>query len=75
MNYNQLTSVLARVFSLGAILMIALALIEYAANVFGYTIVREAHRPGRLIEIAATLVVIVIALLLRQIRDELRKKS
>jgi hypothetical protein len=35
----------------------------------------ETRRPGRLIELAAALAVIVIALLLRQIREELRKKA
>jgi hypothetical protein len=53
--------------------MITLAVTEYTANVFGYTVLHEAHSPGHLIELAATLAVFMIALLLRQIRDELRK--
>jgi hypothetical protein len=75
MNYNSLTSGLSRIFTFGAVALIALAVIEYTANVFGYTVMHETRRPGRLIELAAALAVIVIALLLRQIREELRKKA
>ena len=71
MNYRSITSVASRIFTLGAVVMIALAVTEYTANVFGYTVL--AHTPGHLIELAATLAVFMIALLLRQIRDELRK--
>jgi hypothetical protein len=75
MNYNSITTVASRIFTLGAVAMIALAVTEYTANVLGYTVLHEAHSPGRLIELAATLAVFMIALLLRQIRDELRKRQ
>jgi hypothetical protein len=75
MNYNSLTSVVLRVFAFGTAATIALGVIEYTANVFGYTVLRQWHTPGRLIEFGAMLAVIVIALLLRQIRDELRKRQ
>ena len=73
MNYNSITTIALRVFALAAAAMIALAVIEYAANVLGYTVVHESRTPGRLLESAGLLTVIVIALLLRQIRNELRK--
>jgi hypothetical protein len=41
----------------------------------GHSVIREAHLPGHLIELGAALTVIVIALLLRQIRDELRNRD
>ena len=74
MNYDRLASILSRIFTFGALLLMVLAAIEYAANLAGYTVVHQAYRPGRLIEIAAALTVFVIAILLRQIREELRKK-
>jgi|HubBroStandDraft_1064217.scaffolds.fasta_scaffold05553_5 hypothetical protein len=70
---NSMTTIALRLFALGAAAMIALAVLEYAANAFGYTVVHESRTPGRLLESAGLLTVIVIALLLRQIRDELRK--
>lgn len=75
MNYQTLASVVMRVFTFGAFAMIALAVAELTANTFGYTLLHQAHSPGRLIDLAAALAVIVIALLLRQIRDELRKRQ
>jgi hypothetical protein len=73
MNYNTVASLVSRLVVLGAAVLIALGLIEGAANVLGYTIVHEAHKPSHMIELGAALIVIVIALLLRQIRDQLRK--
>ena len=72
---NTLTSTLSRIFALAAAAAFALAVIEFAANVLGYTLLREERTPGRLLELAAILLVFVIALLLRQIREELRKKT
>jgi hypothetical protein len=75
MNYDKITSLVSRVVVLGAVMLIALGLIEGAANVLGYTFIHEAHKPSHLIELGAALTVIVIALFLRQIRDQLRKTS
>lgn len=75
MNYDKLASLVSRVFVLGAFVLVALGVIEGAANVLGYTVIRQAHKPSRMIELAAELTVIVIALLLRQIRNQLRKSS
>jgi hypothetical protein len=74
MNYNSVMSVLYRVFTFGALALIALAVLESLANGFGYSLVHESYRPGRLIEFAAMSAVLASALLLRQIREELRKK-
>ena len=75
MNYNNVASVLYRIFTGAALALVALAVLESVANAFRYTIVREAYRPGRLVEFAAMSAVIAAALLLRQIRDELQKKA
>lgn len=75
MNFNKFSSILSRIIVVGAFALIGLAVIEYVANLLGYTVLRDVYSAGRLIELAAALLVIVIALLLRQIRDELRKKA
>ncbi len=75
MNHNKVASVLYRIFTGAALALIALAVLESVANAFRYTLVREAYRPGRLVEFAAMAAVIASALLLRQIRDELHKKA
>ncbi len=73
MKLNPLVVVVNRVFSIAAFLLLVLAAVEWVANALGYTILRQVYRPGRLIEIAATFTIFVIALLLRQVREELRK--
>jgi hypothetical protein len=70
MNYDKVASLVFRVVVLAAGALIVLGLIEAAANMFGYTVIHEAHKASRLIELGAALTVIVIALLLRQIRDQ-----
>lgn len=75
MNFNKFSSIVSRIVVIGAFVLIGLAAIEYVANLLGYTVLRNVYSTGRLVELAAALLVIVIALLLRQIRDELRKKA
>ena len=75
MNYDNVMSLILRALVLGASVLIALGIIEYAAGLLGHSVINEAHTPGRLIEIGAALTVIVIAMLLRQIRDQLRKNN
>ena len=48
--------------------LLALAIVEFIARMFRYTILR-GWEPGRLLEYAVILLVFVIAILLRQIRD------
>jgi len=71
MNLEKLSSVFSRVFFFVSILLLGLAVLEKLVNVSGYTIVRM-YEPQRLLEIAATMMVFVIALLLRQIRESVR---
>jgi hypothetical protein len=75
MNYNSITSVLYRVFAGGAVALLVLAAIECVVKEYKYTVVHERYEPGRLLEFAVMAAVFAIALLLRQIREELRKKE
>jgi hypothetical protein len=42
---------------------------------FGYTILQQTYKPGRLLEFAAIFLIFVIALLLRQVRDALKERG
>jgi hypothetical protein len=69
---DTLSSWVSRLFFLGGFLLLGLALIERIANGTGYTILQ--HRGARLLEFAVVLLVFVIAVELRQIREELRRR-
>ena len=69
---SSLHSGLSRLMFAGAFALIALAVFEAIVNFFDYTILRGAYTPGRLLEFSVVLMVFVMALLLRQVRDELR---
>ncbi|GAF97434.1 unnamed protein product [marine sediment metagenome] len=73
MKLNTVSSMVARLFFAGAGALLILAIGERIANSLGYTVVREAFTASRLIELAVILVIFVIALLLRQIREELKQ--
>lgn len=62
-------SLISRVFFLAAFVLLALAVFEAAAGQMGYTILRGKFTPGRLLEHAVILLVFVVTILLRQIRD------
>ena len=74
MNYNSVTSVLYRIFAVATFALLGLAAIEAVVKEYKYTIVHERYEPGRLVELAAMSAIFAIALLLRQIREELRKR-
>jgi hypothetical protein len=73
MSLEKLVSLLSRLFFLGAFVLLALALIERIANVSGYTIL-QVYKGGRLLEFAVVLLVFVIAVQLREIKEELKKR-
>ncbi len=74
MNFESVYKYVARTLFIIASAAIAVAFLERTAHVFGFSIIGEIYSggPGRLLQLAATLLVFVIAVLLRQIRDELR---
>lgn len=64
-----------RVFIIIAFGLLAIAVSEALANAFGYTITRGIYTGGKLLEFATILLVFVVTLLLRQIRDQLKRDS
>jgi hypothetical protein len=73
MNSEKLASITLRTVFGGSLLLIGTACLERAVNFFGYTILPEPrYSPGRMMEFASVFLMVVIAFLLRQVRDELR---
>jgi len=66
---EKLFSLVSRVLFFGAFVLLGLALFEQASNAFGMTLLRGKYSSGRLMELSVVLLVFVITLLLRQIRD------
>jgi hypothetical protein len=75
MNLDQWNSAVSRVFFFAAFILILLALMDRFINFFGYTILPAGYSSGRVLEFAAIMLVVVIALLLRQIREGIRKRA
>ncbi len=69
MNMTMIYRLFARLFFFLALGILSVAIIEILVNFLDYTILRGAYTAGRLIELSAALMVFVIAVLLRQIRD------
>ena len=72
MDLERIGSLVSRTAFFGAFALAALAAFEYVVQFFGYTVLRGTYKPGRLLEFAAILLIFVIALLLRSVREELR---
>jgi hypothetical protein len=73
MSLEKLLSMTMRVLFVGSLLLMAIAVLERVSNFFGYTILPDAtSSPGRMLEFAAIFLIVVIAFLLRQVRDELK---
>ena len=66
-------SLFSRLFFGVALVLLAVAVWEWLLEMFGYTLSWMPYVPGRLFEFAGILMIFVIAILLRQIRDALRK--
>lgn len=75
MNLNKVNSVICRVFFFAAFLLVALALVDRFLNFFGYTILSAGYSSGRVLEFAGMMLIVVIALILRQIREELKART
>jgi len=73
MNLDKLNSLVCRVFFAAAALLAAVAVLERVVNFAGYTILRGSYTPGRMLELAAILSIFVMVLLLRQVREELKR--
>ncbi len=70
---DKLISVFSRIVFIVAIVILAVAILDWILRLFGYTLSFLPYQPGRLMEFSTILIVLVIALLLRQIRDSVKK--
>ena len=75
MNLQFFEKYFSRTVFIIATITIMLAFAEGFVQLFGQSLIGRFYSPGRLLELAATLLVFVIVQLLRQIRDELRAKQ
>jgi hypothetical protein len=62
----------ARLAFLGAATAMALVLLELVGQFIGFSLTGKMYSLGRIMELAATLLVFVIVVILREIRDALR---
>jgi preprotein translocase subunit SecY len=73
MSLEKLMSMMSRLFFLGAFVLLGLSVIERIANAAGYTILR-LYQGSRLLEFAAVLLVFVIAIQQREMKQELKSR-
>jgi hypothetical protein len=73
MDLEKLISAVSRLFFFGAFLLLVLAVLERITLSLGGSLLGGSFDPGRLLEYAVILLIFVIALLLRQIRESPRK--
>jgi len=71
---DKLTSIFCRLFFAIGLLLLFIALVDKFLRLFGWTLSWITYTPGRFLEFSAMLMTFVIALLLRQIREELKNK-
>jgi hypothetical protein len=72
---KPLTSLICRILFVLSFVLAGLAVWEKLANAVGYTVLRSALAPGRLLEISAMSLLFVVALLLREINHSLKGKG
>ena len=75
MNVDNLSFIVSRGCFFGGFAFLVLVLIEELALWFGSSLLAQAYTPKTLLNIGAVFFVVVIALLLRQIREELKKRN
>ena len=75
MNIDFIYKIFARSLFFIALAVLAIGFVELAANLLGTSVMSGGYTAGRMIEVSAALVVFVIAVLLRQIRDALTSKG
>jgi hypothetical protein len=74
MPFQNFLSLISRILFGTAFVLFGVAIVERLVNLGGYTILSRHYTPGRLLEFAALILLFVIALLLRSIREELRRE-
>jgi len=74
MRFEKMTSMISRAFFVLAFALLGLAVIERLANFFEYTILGRMYTAGRLLEFSAVLLLFVLALQFREVREALRPR-
>lgn len=72
---ERLATLASRLFMIAAFAVAALAVGEGIARIFGQSLVGGGYSGGRLLEFSAILMVFAIALILRSIRNEVRRRG
>jgi hypothetical protein len=72
---NKLNFYLYRILFSVSIIFLFFAVLEWFINIFNYTLSWIPYSPFRLLEFGVIFMLFVIALLLRQIRDILKKQK
>lgn len=76
MSFEKIISLASRLFFLAAFVLLGLSVVERIANGAGYTVMLVGrYSASRLVELAVVLLVFVIAIQLREIRLELKKRN
>ncbi len=75
MNLDNLNSIVSRICFFGGFAFLVLVLVEELALWSGSSLLAQAYTPETLLNVGAVLFVVVIALLLRQIREELKRRN
>jgi len=70
---NTLTSIFCRIFFIISLFLLFIALWDKFIRLFGWTMTWLPYEPSRLFELSALLMIFVIALLLREMREQLKK--
>ncbi len=74
MNLGNLNSVVSRICFFGGIAFLVLVLLEELVNLFGRSLLAQVYQQETLLNVGAVLFVVVIVLLLRQIREEMKSQ-
>jgi hypothetical protein len=71
---EKVISMISRTFFVLAFILLGLAVIERVANIYGYTVLAGTYPAGRLLDFSVVLLLFVLALQLREVRDALRAR-
>ena len=75
MDIKLCASLSCRLFFIASFLLLLLAVVEKVTNLAGSTFLGGSYTPGRLLEFAGVMLLFVIALLLRDIREKTVKPT
>ncbi len=70
---DKLTSFFSRLFFFVGFLLLIIAVMDWFLRLYGWTFSWIPYQPGRIFEFSAILMIVVIVLLLRQIREAVKK--